>query len=139
MKASKLLLVLTVLAAATALTPAFAKGRAPAHHGGGSNNNAAPEKKPDPIAQAVVKAVSSNSITIGNDKAQKTYALEPGINGIGGTDVYLNGVKTTISAITVGMSVSVSGDTSRATTILAQGAPAKKDAAAAGKKGKGKK
>lgn len=139
MSIPKTSLVALALVAAVCLAPApaFAGRRGHVSHSSPTPN---PMK---PTHEGVIKSINGTSITVGapNDtKSDHTYGLDTGINGMGGTDVTIDGVKTSIASLKVGMAVTVSGDLTRASSIIAHAAPPadKAENDQGGKKGKKK-
>jgi hypothetical protein len=127
-----------VIHAGIASLPAFA-----ANHPHGGHGKPVPTPTPlKPIHEGVIKSITGTSITVGlpgDSKADRSYGIDSGINGMGGTDISIDGVKSSASALKEGMAVSVSGDLSRATSITAHAAPpAQEPAKKENKKGKKK-
>jgi len=138
MSLSKRGLLAVVLISGICATPAFARG----HHIHFQHIKPGPSPTPaKPIHEGVIKAIHGNSITVGepgDTKSDRTYGIDTGINGMGGTDIYIDGVKSAVSGLKVGMAISVSGDLSRASSITAHGAPPSDKPAPEGKKKKGR-
>ncbi len=106
-------LLCTLLFASLSLTPSFGKTTQKAKQAG-------PKEAFKAIHETVVISVSADSIAVGDGKKQTTYAI---IKGMGGTDVYVNNIRRSITDVQAGMVVTVSGDGTHASTIIAHDPP----------------
>lgn len=104
----------TFLLCSVALSPVSG-----AHHKRGHSTGPSVTEAFKAITPEAVLSVSANSITVGDSKNQTTYQVS---FGMGGTEIYVNHVKGTLADIKPGMAVTVSADSSRATTIIANAA-----------------
>ena len=103
----RLVLVVWILFAAIAITPAFARGKkktptpVPAHHG------------------PVISSVNANAITVSDKNTTRTLTVTQF------TEITLNGQRASIADLKPGMTVSVTigTDPSRAARITATGVP----------------
>ena len=105
---NRLFIVVSVLLAAIAITPAFGKGRkkkttpAPAYH------------------QPVISSVTGNAITVSDQKTTRTFTITRF------TEINVNGQRATTADLKPGMTVNVTigMDPSYASRIVATGLPA---------------
>jgi hypothetical protein len=105
---NRLFIVVSVLLAGIAITPAFGKGRkkatpVPAHH------------------QPVISSVTGNAITVSDQKTTRTFTITQF------TEINVNGQRASIADLKPGMTVNVTigMDPSYAGRIVATGLPAK--------------